>query len=99
MIWRGASRAEWVGAVAVATISIASAGLLRMHAAELDAATEARRERIEKLDEVAASCAPAAPAMALDLALLFDGHLLVPENAPWGSMLALHSAPSREVRR
>lgn len=99
MIWRGASRAEWVGAIAVATISIASATLLRMHAAELDAVTETRRARIEKLDEIGASCSPPTAATAEDLALLFDGHVLAPENAPWGSMLALQPARGREVRR
>ena len=98
MIWRGVSRAEWLCAALVTTVSIASTLLLQFHAASVDAITQRRHARLEQLAEYSAMTVLPRPETVGDLADLFDGHVLTPEPAPWGAFFALR-ATSRQERR
>lgn len=99
MIWQGVSRSEWLSATLVAAASLASAVFLHWSAARVDAATDLRREQMERLAELAAGGDRPPAAALLGLEGLFAGHELVAECAPWGSCLALRSASASEVAR
>jgi len=99
VIWRDVSRAEWLCAALVTTLSIASTLLLKHYTASVDDITERRHARLERLAEFAAMTTAPRPEAVGDLADLFAGHVLSPEPAPWGAFFALQASASPRGNR
>lgn len=94
MTWHGSSRGEWIAAALVLATSLAGSALVHLWAADLVSATDRRKAEVERFR---ADPRPGAVDGAA-LTSLFPGHVLVPEQAPWGPFLAVHAAPRRVDR-
>ena len=95
----GASRAEWLGAALVITVTVASTLLLQRHVASVDAATELRRERIEALEEQSATHVPPALDAPRQFEQSFDGHGSSPAPLLRGAFRGLHGPSCAGDRR